>query len=95
MLRTPGSWEKLSDKERLVIMSVASELPYIRGNEVMYHDALKNSGLTLEVFRSVVCELKSKGLISCFQYRNMSCDWLKLEGDATSLRLVRLSHIHK
>jgi len=80
-------WEKLSNLERLVLLSIAFEVPQINGFHVLSSDAIHNSGLTEKHFWPVLKKLESKGLVTLDGEAITSCLWIKLEGEATSLNI--------
>ncbi len=88
MLKTIGEWEKLSEKERLVILAIALELIQVEGGQAKYMEVQRITGLNPEEFRLTILNLKKQGLLSVDSPNNMQCSFIKLEGEATCPLLI-------
>ena len=88
MLKHTGQWEALSDRERLVLLAIAVELPQVSGLELKDRDILDNTGLSVTDFWETVRGLKAKDLVYVEPPENTSCNWMTLAGDALTYNLM-------
>jgi DNA-binding transcriptional regulator PaaX len=95
MLKTLGIWEKLSDKERLVMLGLSLELHQIGPKALKHIEVMMNSGLSENDFRSAVHSLEAKGLLTVENPGNVHFYWIELAGEAADSCLLPLSRTHR
>lgn len=90
---SPGKWERLTDRERLVIKCIAFELYVGMKKEVEYDNIWRSSGLFLSEIEATTKELELKGLVKLVIKPNKwVARWLTLAGEAATSRLLMPGH---
>jgi hypothetical protein len=88
MLKYEGQWKALSERERLVLVALAFELPQVSGMEVRDYDIAIVSSLDGPTLHGVAVGLESKGLIKYDRPGGDTfCGFLSLAGDAFTTAL--------